>query len=76
MSNSDLRKLCELAKEGDEQAITQIITKFEPLIYKNSYINGEIDPDCIQELMIKLYNCIKKFEFKTKEEIEKYLDID
>lgn len=76
MSDHDLRELYELAKEDDEQAIKEIIDKFEPLIYKNSYINGKIDPDCIQELMIKLYNCIKNFEFKTKEEVEKYLDID
>lgn len=73
--SDDLKELYELVKEDDEQAIREIIDKFEPLIYKNSYINGKIDPDCIQELMIKLYNCIKNFEFKTKEEVEKYLDI-
>lgn len=76
MSDDNLKQLYELAKEDDEKAFEEITEKFEPLIYKNSYISGELDPDCIQELKIKLYNCIKKFEFKTKEEFASYLDID
>ncbi|MCR1899967.1 helix-turn-helix domain-containing protein [Irregularibacter muris] len=75
MSNYDLKELYELAKKDDEEAIKEIIDKFEPLTYKNSYINGEVDPDCIQELHIKLYNCIKNFDFRIKEDFKKYLDI-
>lgn len=66
MSNHDLKELYEMAKEDDEEAIKEIIDKFEPLINKNSSMNGEIDPDCTQELKIKLCNCIKNFEFKVK----------
>ncbi|MGO1581437.1 MAG: helix-turn-helix domain-containing protein [Mammaliicoccus vitulinus] len=76
MNNSDLRDLHNLAKEDDDEATKELIDKFQPLIYKNSYINGELDLDCVQELTIKLYKCIKKFEFKSKEEIKEYLDID
>lgn len=73
MSNHDLKKLCELAKKNDEQAIREIMEKFEPLIYKSSYIYGDFDHDCIQELKLKVYDCIKKFEFNVKEDVGKYL---
>lgn len=73
MSDYDLKKLCELAKKKDEQAIREIIEKFEPLIYKSSYIDGNFDDDCVQELKIKVCDCIEKFEFNIKEDFEKYL---
>lgn len=76
MNNSDFKYLYNLAKEDDEEAIKELVDKFQPLIYKNSYINGELDLDCVQELNLKLYKCIKKFKFKSKEEIKEYLDID
>ena len=73
MSEHNFKELYESAINGDEEAIEQIIDTFQPIIYKNSYINGELDKGCIQELNIKLYLCIKKFKFKSKKELKEYL---
>jgi DNA-directed RNA polymerase specialized sigma24 family protein len=75
-NNDDLRELYKLAREDNDEAIEELISRFKPLIYKNSYISGELDLDCVQELTIKLYKCIKKFEFKSKEEVKEYLDLN
>ena len=73
MGEYNLKKLHELVIDNDEEATKELIETFQPLIYKNSYINGNLDLDCVQELNIKLYNCAKKFDLKCKEEIEEYL---
>lgn len=73
MSEHDLKKLYELVIDNDDKGISELLDIFQPVIYKNSYISGELDLDCVQELNIKLYTCVKNFKFKSKEEIRKYL---
>lgn len=75
MSEYNLKKLHELANDNDDEAMNELIKRFQPLIYKNSYISGNLDLDCVQELNIKLYNCVRKFSFETKEEIKRSLKI-
>lgn len=69
MSSKKMRKTLMRAKEGDENAILDIINTFKPLLYKNSFINGVYDEDCFQELNIKLLNCIKAFDFSHIEKM-------
>ena len=73
MSEHNFKELYESTIDGDEEAIEEIIDIFKPIIYKNSYINGELDNDCVQELNIKLYLCIKNFKFKSKKDLKEYL---
>lgn len=60
----ELVNLIKKAKNGDINALNTIISMFQSLIVKNSYINGKIDEDCIQELNIELIKSIKRFEFQ------------
>lgn len=62
------------AQNGDEDSIKEILKEFEPLIYKNSFINGRFDQDCFQELNIKLIRCIKQFKFSPDMNIYKYFN--
>ncbi|MTI71399.1 MAG: helix-turn-helix domain-containing protein [Firmicutes bacterium] len=75
MDDDTFRKLCNLIKEGNEQSCEEMIKLFEPLIYKNCYINGKFSKDCYQELSIKLLKCINEFNFKDKNNVLKYLDL-
>ena len=56
---------------GKKDFINEILKDFKPLIYKNSFINGQFDQDCFQELNIKLINCIKQFNFSPDMDIYK-----
>ena len=58
------------AQQGDGEALRELIEMFQPLVIKNSIINGRFDEDCFQELSIKLIKCIRNFEFdpETKKE--------
>lgn len=75
MDKINIRKLIYSAKQGDEKAIETIIKMFQPCIYKNSFHNGEFDPDCYQELSIKLLDCINRFEYNSKQDILNHLNI-
>lgn len=50
------------AKNGDSEAIEEIIEKFKPLIIKKSIIYGHFDEDCYQECVLSVIKSIKKFE--------------
>lgn len=76
MSKCNLEELYELVIDNDNEAIDELIDRFKPLIYNNSYIDGELDLDCVQELNIKLYNCVRKFKFKSKYQIKEYLSVE
>jgi hypothetical protein len=72
MSDAFLRQLFEAAQRGDGDAIGTILDIFQPMIYKNSCINGYFDCDCFQELSIKFIHCIKTFKFTNISDITKY----
>ncbi|QUH19526.1 helix-turn-helix domain-containing protein [Alkaliphilus sp. B6464] len=63
MEDRELRKVFHNAQNGDKDSIQKILEMFQPLVHKNSFIDGKFDEDCFQELNIKLINCIKSFEF-------------
>ncbi|AFS77121.1 hypothetical protein Curi_c00390 [Gottschalkia acidurici 9a] len=66
LENSKLEKLVVKAQQGDGVAMSTLISMFYPLIRKNSYINGELNEDCVQELTIRLIIAIRRFKFIKK----------
>lgn len=57
-------QVVELAKSGDENAYSHIITRYRNLVYnrvKAYYIKGADEDDLIQEGMIGLYKAVKDF---------------
>ncbi|WP_427337840.1 helix-turn-helix domain-containing protein [Caloranaerobacter sp. DY30410] len=76
MDNNIDKRLFQSAKEGDEEALEQLLILFDPIIYKSSFIDNKFDEDCYQELRIKLIDCIKNFEFNGIKSIYTYLNIE
>ena len=64
--NDDIYTLIIKAKDGDVDSVFNLITKYEKLIKKFSYVNGCYDEDLNQYLKDKVFFSIKKFEIKNK----------
>lgn len=62
MTNREIKKVVEMAQEGDQKSLEMLLKLFSPLIVKHSCIEGEFNEDCFQELSIRLINCIGKFQ--------------
>ena len=54
-------KLLILAKEGDADAVLEILEMYKPLLIKNAIVNGRFDEDLYQELVSTLIQCIHRF---------------
>lgn len=54
-------ELLDAAQQGEEQAITELIGMYHPLIIKLSTLNGEFNEDLYQEQLLCFSLCIKKF---------------
>ena len=50
------------AKEGNTQAILEIVEMYKPLIIRNAIVEGIFDEDLYQELIRVLLSCIQRFE--------------
>ncbi|MGG5343960.1 helix-turn-helix domain-containing protein [Enterococcus sp. AZ192] len=59
-----LSQLFIQAKNGSEQAIEELILRFQPLINKMAWKSGEYDEDCYQECMLAFVIAIGKFEIR------------
>lgn len=62
MINGEFRRLLEKAILGDRDALGLIIEVYMPLINKHSNINGSLDEDCRQFIMLRVFLAISKFE--------------
>lgn len=49
------------AKAGNKQEITSILGMYQPLLIKESIVDGNYDEDLYQELCITLLKCINQF---------------
>ena len=49
------------AQQGNNEAMTEIIEMYMQVVNKHSYIDGEIDEDLRQEIILKIITNIKKF---------------
>lgn len=58
----DLKKLILRAKEGDKDAVCELMEIFENMINRYSYVSGTFDEDLHSELTVSMIKCIKKFK--------------
>ncbi len=49
------------AKAGDNEAAERILAMYQPIIVKESVLDGALDEDLYQELCLQLFFCIRKF---------------
>ncbi|MDO4274109.1 MAG: helix-turn-helix domain-containing protein [Eubacteriales bacterium] len=52
------------AKQGDTEAVEQILEMYRPLLIKNALVNGRFDEDLYQELVVETLKCIQYFRSK------------
>lgn len=70
-NKASLIELYNQALAGNHEAILVIIQNFTKKIYKNSYVNGQFNEDCFQELNVKLLESIKKFKIHKNYDVFK-----
>ena len=58
----NFEKVLMHAKEGDADAILEIIEMYKPLLIRNAIVNGRFDEDLYQELVSELLQCIQRFQ--------------
>ena len=49
------------AKAGDNEAAERILTMYQPILVKESVLDGALDEDLYQELCLVFLRCIEKF---------------
>ena len=49
------------AQKGNNEAMIEIIEMYMQVVNKHSYVDGEIDEDLRQEIILKIITNIKKF---------------
>ncbi len=78
MTKIDIKALVEQVQNSDnsDQALMNIMNTFSRYILNKSIIDGKIDEDCIQELNIKLINCVQDFKHDEDKNILDYLNDD
>lgn len=54
-------ELLRKAQGGDEDAIVELLTLYDPLLTKAAIVNSVYDEDLYQELRIVFLNCISAF---------------
>lgn len=57
----NFEKVLMQAKEGDSDAILEIIETYKPLLIRNAIVNSRFDEDLYQELVSELLQCIQRF---------------
>ena len=58
----DFKELIIRAKRGENEAQEALLEMYQPIISKESIIDGVFDEDLYQELCYRLIRCIDKFE--------------
>ncbi|OMD70176.1 DNA-directed RNA polymerase [Paenibacillus odorifer] len=54
--------LIELAQGGDRLAEEELIFRYERLIYKYAWHNGQYNEDCRQHLIISFIMAVRRFD--------------
>lgn len=57
----DFRDLIIEAQKGNNEAMTEILEMYMPVINKHSFVDGQIDEDLRQEILLKIITNIKSF---------------
>ena len=58
----NFKELLLRAQTDDQQAKEKLLSLYQPLLMKESVINGIFDEDVYQEMCITLLTCIKRFK--------------
>ena len=58
----NFKELLLQAKFGDRTATTELLMLYQPLLQKESIIDGILDEDLYQELCIVFMRCIDRFD--------------
>lgn len=61
LSNNEFREILARAQAGDNEAMTDILEMYMPLINKHSFVNGKLDEDLRQNILLQIVKSIKKF---------------
>ena len=59
MTNEQFRELLIKAQAGDNEAMTDILEMYMPLINKHCYVNGKLDEDLRQNIILEILKSIK-----------------
>lgn len=57
----NFKELLLQAKQGDEEAINELLEMYRPLLIKGAILDGHFDEDLYQEQCITLLRCIDMF---------------
>lgn len=57
----NFRELLLQAKQGNEEAVEQLMEMYRPMLIKGAILNGRFDEDLYQELCITLLHTISRF---------------
>lgn len=55
------KELLIQARAGDQSAVENLLIMYQPLLLKESIVDGVLDEDLYQELCITFLHCIRKF---------------
>jgi DNA-directed RNA polymerase specialized sigma subunit len=61
LSNNEFREILVRAQAGDNEAMTDILEMYMPLINKHSFVNGKLDEDLRQNILLQIVKSIKNF---------------
>ena len=61
LSNNEFREILVRAQASDNEAMTDILEMYMPLINKHSFVNGTLDEDLRQNILLQIVKSIKKF---------------
>lgn len=55
------KDLLTAAKNGDNEAMNELIEMYKPLITRYSFFNDSFDEDLHQEQLLRFIHCVEKF---------------
>ena len=61
LSNNEFREILVRAQAGENEAMTDILEMYMPLINKHSFVNGKLDEDLRQNILLQIVKSIKNF---------------
>ena len=61
LSNNEFREILVRAQTGDNEAMTDILELYMPLINKHCFVNGMLDEDLRQNILLQIVKSIKNF---------------
>ena len=68
MTNDDFQNILSLAIEGDENALADLIELYMPLINRYSFVNGTLDEDLRQCILLQITKSISNFKIISEDD--------